>query len=83
MAYEQRENSGSIFKNDDKKSDNHPDATGSALIGGVEYWISGWWKASEGKKPFFSLSFTPKNEQQTESRDTSPEPPPMTANPFG
>jgi len=81
VAYEQRENSGSIFKNDKKESDNHPDSTGSALVGGVEYWVSAWWKAPEGKKAFFSLAFTPKDEKHQEEGDPRPEPP--TANPFG
>ena len=81
MSFEQKPNTGAIFKNDDKKTDKHPDSTGQALIGGVDYWISGWWNDEPGKKPYFKLSFTPKNDMQTESRDTSPEPP--TANPFG
>jgi hypothetical protein len=62
MAYEQRDNSGSIFVNDRKESDNHPDSKGAALIGGVEYWVSAWRKAPPGKKPFLSLSFTPKDD---------------------
>lgn len=48
MAYEQREGSGSLFKNDRKEQPNHPDYKGSALIGGVEYWVSAWIK--EGAK---------------------------------
>ena len=58
-------NSGSLFKNDKKKTDKHPDYTGHGEIGGDEYWFSAWIK--EGKKgKFMSLSFTPK-EQQAES----------------
>jgi hypothetical protein len=59
MAYEQKENSGSIFKNQKKEKDTHPNMTGSALIGGVEYWVSAWTKdGNKGK--WQSLSFTPK-----------------------
>lgn len=58
MAYEQRDNSGSVFVNDRKEKPNHPDRTGKAMIGGVMYYVNGWLKESNGKK-FLSLSFKP------------------------
>ncbi len=58
MAYEQRDNSGSIFKNEKKTTDNHPNMTGKCLIGGVEYWVSAWTKdGTKGK--WQSLAFKP------------------------
>lgn len=48
MAFEQRELSGSLFRNEKKTEDKHPHMTGSALIDGVEYWVSAWTK--EGAK---------------------------------
>jgi hypothetical protein len=63
MAYELREGQGSLFKNDKREKDTHPHATGTALIGGVEYWVSAWTK--EGAKgKFQSLAFKPKDERQ-------------------
>lgn len=61
MPYEQRDDSGSLFKNDRKTTDNHPDYTGSGMIDGTEYWISAWIKTAQtsGQK-FMSLAFTPK-----------------------
>lgn len=56
-------NSGILFKNDDKQEANHPDYKGSAEIGGVEHWISGW-KKTGTKGQFLSLSFKPKEAQQ-------------------
>ena len=61
MAYEQRDNSGSLFKNTYKQRDNQPDYTGNVMVGGVEYRISSWIKDGQRGK-FFSLSFTPKDE---------------------
>lgn len=63
MAFEMREGSGSLFRNERKEKDTHADHQGSCLIGGVEYYISAWIKESkDGSKKFFSLSFKPKGE---------------------
>lgn len=58
---EKRDNSGSLNKNERKEKDTHPDYNGSAFIGGVDMWISGWIKKGNGKT-FMSLAFKPKNE---------------------
>jgi hypothetical protein len=58
---EKRDNSGALFKNDRKTTDNHPDYNGSALIGGIDMWISAWIKKGNGKT-FMSLSFKPKDD---------------------
>jgi hypothetical protein len=65
MAYEERDLSGSLFKNDKKTEDRHPDYKGSALIGGVGYWVSAWIKTSQGGKKFMSLAFTAKDKEQS------------------
>ena len=44
MAYETKDNTGSVFQNERKEKDTHPDRTGSAKIGGVDYWVNGWIK---------------------------------------
>ena len=56
QQYEQRDNSGSIFKNNRKEKDTQPDYTGKALIDGKEKSISMWIKEGKSGK-FFSLSF--------------------------
>lgn len=60
MAYEQRDNSGTLGRNDRKTQPNHPDHKGKCMVDGVEYWVSAWIKAGPTGK-FFSLSFTPKD----------------------
>ena len=70
MAYEQKEMSGTLFKNDRREKDSHPHAKGSALIDGVEYWVSAWTKeGSKGK--FQSLSFQRKEQRQAEPQQSS------------
>ena len=63
MAYEQKDNSGSLFKNDKKETDNHPDYTGSALVGGQDIWMSAWLKTASNGKKFMSFSFKRKDQQ--------------------
>jgi len=70
MAYVLREGQGSLFKNDNRTSDNHPNARGEILIGGVLYEISAWTKeGSKGK--FQSLSAKPKQERRREQTITA------------
>jgi phage repressor protein C with HTH and peptisase S24 domain len=60
MAYELRDGQGSLFKNERKESEKHPDYTGSAKIDGRDFWLSAWIK--EGTKgKFMSLALKPKD----------------------
>ena len=60
-------NRGSLFKNDKKTEEKHPDLNGSINIDGVDYWISGWSKVSKGGQKFISLSVRQKQEQTRQS----------------
>jgi hypothetical protein len=69
MADYDNTNRGSIWKNDKKEKDTHPDFTGSLNVGGVEYWVSAW-KRKEGaaaKAPALSFSVKPKEDQPQQS----------------
>jgi hypothetical protein len=57
-------NRGSLFKNDRKEKETHPDLKGSININGQEFWLSGWSKVTSKGDKMLSLSVTPK-EQQT------------------
>lgn len=63
MAFD-NSNSGALWVNK-KKTDNHPDYTGSAEIDGVDYWISAWRKKAgdNPRAPIFSIKFTAKEAQ--------------------
>jgi len=73
MAYEMKEGAGSLFKNLNKATENHPDFNGSIMINGKEHWLSAWVKESPKAGKFFSVSigkekqpkgFTPKGEDE-------------------
>jgi hypothetical protein len=63
MAYEKRDGSGSLFKNDRKEQPNHADYRGDILIDGQEYWLSAWIKEGKNGK-FMSLAAKPKEARQ-------------------
>lgn len=56
MAYEQKANTGTIFKND-KKADNHPDYRGQINVNGKLLDIALWVKNGQ-KGQFFSASIS-------------------------
>ena len=68
MAYEMKELSGSLFKNQKKEKDTHPNAQGSCLIDGVEYWISAWVKEDKNGNKWQSLAFKRKDEAKPEPK---------------
>lgn len=61
-------NRGTLFKNTNKESDQHPDYKGSINIEGVEYWLSSWIKTSSKGAKFMSLSVKPKEVKPEEPR---------------
>ena len=62
MAYETKDNTGSLFKNTRREADSHPQATGSAVIDGKAYWVSAWTKKDKNGNPWQSLAFKPKDD---------------------
>lgn len=71
MAYETRDNTGTLGRNDRATTDKHPTHKGKARIAGVDYWISAWVKEAgqNSKAPgqkFFSLSFEACERQDTQ-----------------
>lgn len=82
MAYEQRDNSGSSFKNKRKRDGKKdPDLTGTIVVEGVEFWLDTWIKNrrvmddgspnpdfDSGKPTWFSHSLRPKEQSKNVSK---------------
>lgn len=64
-------NSGALFNNSRKETQNHPDFNGSLNVDGVDYWISGWKKKDRNDNTFVSLSVRPKEARQEQQRPTN------------
>ena len=74
MAYEQNNNTGSIFKNDRKQNERHPDYTGSAFINGKSMRISAWVKTAKSGAKYMSLAL---DEPQVQQSAPAPAPRPV------
>lgn len=80
MPYEQRDNSGSLFRNDKKETEQHPNLKGSAMIGGDEYWVSAWTKVSKTGEKWVSLAFTLKYPDAAKKPGNAEDAPPASDN---
>jgi hypothetical protein len=65
MTQYDNNNRGSIWGNDRKTEENHPDFKGQAEVGGVKYWVSAWKRKPDAnpKAPALSFSFQPMDEK--------------------
>ena len=60
--FEHKPETGSLFRNDKREKESQPNAKGSALVGGIEYWVSAWTNATKDGEPYQSLRFSRKDE---------------------
>lgn len=57
MAYEMRPGGGSLFKNDKRTEEKHPNAKGKIMLpNGEVRWISAWTKVTAAGEKWQSLS---------------------------
>ena len=68
MAWEARDNSGSMFKNNRKEKDSQADMTGEVMIDGKTFWVNAWRKIDKNGNPWYSFSF-----KEKEQRAAAPE----------
>lgn len=64
MAYELRNNTGSIFKNFKKEKPGQPDYKGDTMIDGKTYWLSAWVKKDKNGNDWFSFAVTEKDQNK-------------------
>ena len=58
-------NRGSIWKNEKKEKDTHPDFTGSLNVEGMEYWVSAWKRKPDASDKAPALSFSIKQKEDS------------------
>ena len=65
-----KENSGTLFKNSNKTSEKHPDYTGTVNVNGKEFRLAAWENESKDKKTkFLKISVTdPENFSKKEDK---------------
>ena len=68
-------NRGSIWKNEKKETDKHPDFTGSLNVDGKDYWVSAWKRRDGASDRAPALSFTVKaKDGKPQSANAKPAP---------
>ena len=64
-------NKGFLFKNNNKKNDNHPDYTGKIVLSNKkEYYLSAWVNTSKSGSKYMSLTIG----NETEQKEVAPAP---------
>lgn len=70
MAYEQRDNTGSLFKNDKQGNESRPDYKGKAMVNGEMVEVSAWVRTAESGKKYMSLVFQEPYQQQGQQQNS-------------
>lgn len=74
MQYDDN-NKGALWPAKDRASDKHPHFTGKAMVGGVEYYVSGWKRDPNGnpKAPSVKFSFKAVDEVRANTMQQVPQ----------
>ena len=77
-----KDNSGALFREADKKSEKHPDYKGNCMVNGELMYIAAWINESQNGKKYMSLSFTaPSQDAKYKKEDSSATPKPEFSKP--
>ncbi len=72
MAFQLKEDYGSLWKNENKSKDNQPDYTGKINIGGTVMRLGAWKNTTNDGKTYLSIKLSEFQEQKSESSDGEP-----------
>lgn len=67
MAYEQKDNSGTLFNAKERRSENSPHMDGTLIVNGKKFWIKAWRKQGKSGE-FLSLAVKDAEAGATEIR---------------
>jgi hypothetical protein len=66
---ENKNNSGALFKNKEKKTDKHPDYNGNIIINDTKYFLSAWVNESKNGLKYLKLSASEEQKKQEPKTD--------------
>ena len=69
MAFQLKEDYGSLWKNENKSKDNQPDYTGKINIGGSVMSLGAWKNTTDGGKTYLSIKLSEVQEQKSSPSD--------------
>jgi|TARA_R100000687_G_scaffold21761_1_gene18088 uncharacterized protein (DUF736 family) len=72
MAFQLKEDYGSLWKNENKSKDNQPDYTGKINIGGSVMSLGAWKNTTDGGKTYLSIKLSEVQEQKSPPSDGEP-----------
>ena len=67
---ENKNNSGALFKNKEKKTDKHPDYNGNIIINDTKYFLSAWVNESKNGLKYLKLSASEEQKKQEPETDS-------------
>lgn len=72
MAYEHKDNSFTLFKNNKKTDESHADYTGSGLVFGKEVWVNARLKTAKSGVKFMYCTIKPKDADKAQLKAAVP-----------
>jgi hypothetical protein len=69
VAFELKDFTGSLFKNQKKTKDTDADYTGTAKLSGDEFWLNAWLNTTGDGRKYLSVKFKPKQQRATSGND--------------